>query len=53
MVGKRIEANEKTVFYVILNGLKPPIKTTLLQKDPQTIAQLLENRTIIEYATLY
>ena len=52
MVGKRIEANEKAVIYVILNGLKPSLKTPLLQNDPQTIAQLLEFGTIIAYATL-
>ena len=42
MVGKRIEADEKTVLYVILNGLMSSLRTQLLQKDLQTIPQLLE-----------
>ena len=49
---KRIEVDEKRVLYVILNWLKLSLVTLLLQKDPQAIAQLLENGTIIEYATL-
>ena len=49
---KRIESDDKTVLYVVSNRLKTSLRTTLLQKDPQINAQLLEYGTIIEYATL-
>ena len=51
MAGIRLEADEQTVLYVILNGLQSFLRAPLFQKHPQTITQVLEYGTIIQYAT--
>jgi len=41
-LGKRIEFNDSTLMFALLNGLKPAIKGQVLAKNPQSFAETVD-----------
>jgi len=42
---KRIEFNDSTLKFALLNGLKPAIKRQVLAKNPQSFAEAVDGDT--------
>jgi len=47
-LGKRIEFNDSTLMFALLNGLKPAIKGQVLAKNPQSFAEAVDGARLAE-----
>jgi len=51
-LGKRIEFNDSTLMFALLNGLKPAIKGEVLAKNPQSFAEAVDRARLADYQFL-
>jgi len=47
-LGKRIEFNDSTLMFALLNGLKPAIKGQVLAKNPQSFAEAVDGARLAQ-----
>jgi len=51
-LGKRIEFNDSTLMFALLNGLKPAIKGLVLARDPQSFAESVDYARLAELSVV-
>jgi len=51
-LGKRIEFNDSTLMFALLNGLKPAIKGQVLAKNPQSFAEAVDGARLADLSVL-
>jgi len=51
-LGKRVEFNDSTFMFALLNGLKPAIKGQVLAKNPQSFAEAVDGARLAELSVL-
>jgi len=51
-LGKRVEFNDSTLMFALLNGLKPAIKGQVLAKNPQSFAEAVDGARLAELSVL-
>jgi len=47
-LGKRVELDDSTLMYALLNGLKPAIKGQVLAKNPRSFAEAVDGARLAQ-----